>query len=42
MVFERLKTLKEERANLQNYPRTWRPSTPRNADTIANVCEMDI
>jgi hypothetical protein len=39
-VFERFKCFKDGREDLQDDPRSGRPSTSRNADTIANVREM--
>jgi transposase len=38
-VFEWFKRFKDERGDLHNDPRSERPSTSRNADTIANVLE---
>jgi hypothetical protein len=39
-VLERFKRFKDGRKDLQDDPRSGRPSTSRNADTIANVREM--
>jgi hypothetical protein len=39
-VFKCYKQFKEGRKDLQGDPRNGRPSTPRTADTIANVLEM--
>jgi transposase len=39
-VLEWFKRFKDKREDLQDDPRSGRLSTPRNADTIANVCEM--
>jgi transposase len=39
-VFEWLKLFKDGREDLQDDPRSGRPSTSRNADTITNVREM--
>jgi transposase len=39
-VFEWFKRFKDGREDLQDDPRSGRPSTSRNADTIANVREM--
>jgi hypothetical protein len=39
-MFEWFKRFKYGREDLQDDPRSGRPSTSRNADTIANVSEM--
>jgi hypothetical protein len=39
-VFEWFKLFKDGRADLQDDPRSGRPSTSRNANTIANIREM--
>jgi hypothetical protein len=39
-VFEWFKRFKDGREDLQDDPRSRRPSASRNADTIANVREM--
>jgi transposase len=39
-VFEWFIRFKDRREDLQDDPRSGRPSTPRNADTIANVREL--
>jgi transposase len=39
-IFEWFKRFKDGREDLQDDPRSGRPSTSRNADTIANVREM--
>jgi hypothetical protein len=39
-VFEWFKRFKGGREDLQDDPRSGRPSTSRNADIIANICEM--
>jgi transposase len=41
-VFEWFKRFKDGREDLQGDPKSRRPSTSRNADTIANVREMAI
>jgi hypothetical protein len=40
IVFERFKGFKDGRDDLQDDPRSGRPPTSRNADTVANVREM--
>jgi transposase len=39
-VFEWFKLFKDRREDLQDDPRSGRPSTSRNADTMANICEI--
>jgi hypothetical protein len=39
-VFEWFKLFEDGRENLQDDPRSGRPSTSRNADTITNIHEM--
>jgi hypothetical protein len=41
-VFELFKQFKDRHEDLQDDPRSRRPSTTQNADTIANVREMVI
>jgi hypothetical protein len=42
MVFERFKRFNNRREDLQDGPESGRPSTSRNADTIANPWNGDM
>jgi hypothetical protein len=41
-VFEQFKQFKDGREDLQDDPRSRRPSTSQNANTMTNICEMVI